>query len=113
MDLWVSAAPEGDEAHYFELKVVFNNANKDKMAASWVEDMRLLSRLAPSNKAVSISSIALAVGFESLAHWRSLADQHTAKLGQLAQREPFVRVQRSASADLIIVDMLFASQSIG
>lgn len=62
IDIWTY----GNEElwNYIELKVVFNNLNKNKQFGSWVDDYESLKQLNDNEKAFGIASIILGIDFE-------------------------------------------------
>lgn len=62
VDVWLVENEAGDDYHYLELKVIFDNHNLEKQAFSAGADLLYLASMTPDLRAVSVGSLAILIG---------------------------------------------------
>lgn len=73
IDVWASPKKGAKEWHFVELKAVFNNTNRTKVAQSWRTDFDTLLLVDPKEGPKSVASLLFGVGF-SADEFKTLAD---------------------------------------
>lgn len=110
VDFWVcETGGNSARSHYFEFKLIFDNANANKMIFSWVEDLLLMCQLNSSiARAASYNALALAVGWDPDA-WRLRSGDHLRRIegaAASAVRRPTARITDAPRGGAVLLDVL-------
>lgn len=106
VDFWVSSVPVVDPkkcfpCHYFELKTVFNNRNRNKQIRSWLEDFNSLRELRPQLQDVGgmagCASIIFAVGWDKESWSETVSNVLGSCYPQNKAREPVLLLEPKQS----------------
>lgn len=105
IDVWASPKKGAKKWHFVELKAVFNNTNRIKVAQSWRTDFDTLLLVDPKEGPKSVASILFGVGFSADA-FKTLADTFSDDLPKTQVRHDQVVIPASGKEPPLLMRAL-------